>query len=298
MTTPIHFHATTTATAEQCVAGLTDFGPGRAELFGNSADDDLEVHSVGTTEADVTEGSGGVWERLHYDWSDPKRVVLTTTDSNVWGGDSGHTYTFTRNPDGTTDIDYVVVREGKNVKGRLLGLSAPDGRQEPLGDGVRKQRQGDRGPQLRADDSRPTHPDNDDRLLTHPSTRIRQGGEINVSDTRSHRQPQTAPQQVLVSAVVADRRRPRGLSVPLVVVTMSTFNATYENTTLDLRLGSSSTRQHNPTEVDMSTTAPAGQRIWSKRPATFCMCASSAEISSRVAGDRRAAWRVMTAKVS
>ena len=77
---------------------------------------------MGATEADVTEGSGGVWERLHYDWSDPKRVVLTTTDSNLWGGDSGHTYTFTRNPDGTTDIDYVVVREGKNLKGRLLGL--------------------------------------------------------------------------------------------------------------------------------------------------------------------------------
>jgi hypothetical protein len=122
MNTSIHFHETTTATAEQYVAGLTDFGPGRADLFGNSADDDLEVHSVGTTEADVTEGSGGVWERLHYDWSDPKRVVLTTTDSNAWGGDSGHTYTFTRNPDGTTDIDYVVVREGKNVKGRLLAL--------------------------------------------------------------------------------------------------------------------------------------------------------------------------------
>jgi hypothetical protein len=122
MTTPIHFHDTTTATPEQYVAGLTDFGPGRAEVFGNSADDDLEVHSVGATEADVTEGSGGVWERLHYDWSDPKRVVLTTTDSNLWGGDSGHTYTFTRNPEGTTDIDYVVVHEGKNLKGRLLGL--------------------------------------------------------------------------------------------------------------------------------------------------------------------------------
>ncbi len=122
MTTPIHFHETTSATPEQYVAGLTDFGPGRAELFGNSADDDLEVHDLGTTEADVTEGSGGVWERLHYDWSDPNRVVLTTTDSNLWGGDSGHTYTFTRNPDGTTDIDYVVVREGKTLKGRLLGL--------------------------------------------------------------------------------------------------------------------------------------------------------------------------------
>jgi hypothetical protein len=116
------FHEKTSATPEQYVAGLTDFGPGRAELFGNSADGYLEVHSIGTTEADVTEGSGGVWERLHYDWSDPDRVVLTTTDSNAWGGDSGHTYTFTRNSDGTTDIDYVVVREGKNLKGRLLEL--------------------------------------------------------------------------------------------------------------------------------------------------------------------------------
>jgi hypothetical protein len=28
------------------------------------------------------EGSGGIWERLHYDRSDPNRVVLTTADSN------------------------------------------------------------------------------------------------------------------------------------------------------------------------------------------------------------------------
>ena len=116
------FHQTTTATPEQYVTGLTDFGPGRAELFGNSADSYLEVHAMGTTEADVTEGSGGVWERLHYDWSDPERVVLTTTDSNAWGGRSGHTYSFTRNADGTTNIDYEVVREGKNLKGRFLEL--------------------------------------------------------------------------------------------------------------------------------------------------------------------------------
>jgi hypothetical protein len=104
------------------VAALTDFGPGRSKLFENSADDDLEVHDKGPTEADVTEGSSGIWERLHYDWSDPNRVVLTTTDSNTWGGDSSHTYTFTREPDGRTDVDYVVVREGKNLKGRLLGV--------------------------------------------------------------------------------------------------------------------------------------------------------------------------------
>ena len=67
-------------------------------------------------------GLGGIWERLHYDWSDPSRVVLTTTDSNVWGGDSGHTYTFTPQPDGTTEVDVVVVRDGKNLKGRALGV--------------------------------------------------------------------------------------------------------------------------------------------------------------------------------
>jgi hypothetical protein len=118
----IHLHQTTTLTPEQYIAGLTDFGPGRSKLFGNSTDEYLKVHHRDRTQADVTEGSGGIWERLHYDWSDPQHVVLTTTDSNVWGGASGHTYTFTHRPDGTTDIDVLVIRDGKNFKGLLLGL--------------------------------------------------------------------------------------------------------------------------------------------------------------------------------
>ena len=118
----IHLHARTTATPEEFIAALTDFGPGRAEIFGNSTDDYLKVHDRGPDHADVTEGSRGIWERLHYDWSDPRRVVLTTTDSNIWGGRSGHTYTFTGQPDGTTAVDVVVVREGKNLRGRLLGV--------------------------------------------------------------------------------------------------------------------------------------------------------------------------------
>ncbi len=118
----IHLHHATRLTPEQYVAGLTDFGPGRSKLFGNSADEYLRVHQRGSTFADVTEGSGGIWERLHYDWSNPDNVILTTTDSNVWGGASGHTYTFTRRSDGSTDIDVAVIREGKNLKGRLLGL--------------------------------------------------------------------------------------------------------------------------------------------------------------------------------
>jgi len=118
----IYLHQTTALTPKQYVAALTDFGPGRSKLFGNSADEYLKLHQQGRTEADVTEGSGGIWERLHYDWSDPNHVVLTTTDSNLWGGASGYTYAFTRQADGTTDIDVVVIREGKNLKGRLLGF--------------------------------------------------------------------------------------------------------------------------------------------------------------------------------
>ena len=118
----IHLHQTTNLMPEQYVAGLTDFGPGRSKVFGNSADEYLKVHSKSGHDADVTEGSGGIWERLHYDWSNPKRIVLTTTDSNTWGGASGYVYTFPRQPNGTTEIDEVIVREGKNLKGKVLGL--------------------------------------------------------------------------------------------------------------------------------------------------------------------------------
>ena len=118
----IRMHETTIATPEQYTAALTDFGPARSKVFGNSADDYLKVHDERPGHADVTEGSGGVWERLSYDWTDPDHVVAKTTDSNIWGGGSGHTYVFTRNADGRTEINYVVVRDGKNAKGHFLGF--------------------------------------------------------------------------------------------------------------------------------------------------------------------------------
>jgi hypothetical protein len=118
----MHFHQSTMLSPQQYIAGLTDFGPGRSKVFNNSADDHLQVHSLGPAEADVTEGSGGIWERLHYDWSDPSRVVLKTTDSNTWGGSFGYVYTFKQLPDAMTEVDVTIVREGKNVKGKLLAL--------------------------------------------------------------------------------------------------------------------------------------------------------------------------------
>jgi hypothetical protein len=129
----IRLHRTTSATPEQLVAAITDFGPGRSKIFPNSADGYLKVHSQGEHGADVTEGANGIWERLTYDWSDPGRVVLTTTDSNLWGGASGHTYAFTRRPDGKTDLDVVTVREGKNLKGRLFEILVRLGGKRLLG---------------------------------------------------------------------------------------------------------------------------------------------------------------------
>jgi hypothetical protein len=115
----IHRRRTTTLTPERSIAGLTDFGPGRSRLFGNSADEYLEVQSTWPFAGRRYRRLGGVWERLHYDWSNPDRVILATTDSNVWGGASGHTHTFVGRPDGKTDIDVVV---GKNPRVGYLAL--------------------------------------------------------------------------------------------------------------------------------------------------------------------------------
>ena len=92
----IHFNQTTRSTAEQFIAELTDFGPGRSELFGNSADDYLNVHSQGPDRADVTEGPS-VWPRLHYAWSDPNRVVaIARTIARRWEAFVSHDGMFPR----------------------------------------------------------------------------------------------------------------------------------------------------------------------------------------------------------
>ena len=113
----------TTATPEQFLQALTDFGPDRSQIWTNSQPEFLVVHDRGDTWADVTEGSkaaGAVWERLRYDWSNPTDIVLTTTDSNTWGRGSGHRYTLTRSADGATSVHAVVVRDGISVKGRVI----------------------------------------------------------------------------------------------------------------------------------------------------------------------------------
>jgi hypothetical protein len=63
---------------------------------------------------------------------------MTTIDSNAWGGNSGHTYTLSPLPDGTTRVDATVVREGKNFRGRFFAVVFRFFGQKVLGGAFRK----------------------------------------------------------------------------------------------------------------------------------------------------------------
>ena len=107
---------------ERFVAALTDFGPGRSEVWGNVDPAALTVHERGDTWAEVTEGSatGGIWQRLRYDWSVPGVVTLDVVDSNAFGRGSRWTYRLDPDGRGGTDIDLTIVRVPTTAKGRVM----------------------------------------------------------------------------------------------------------------------------------------------------------------------------------
>lgn len=123
--TTLRATGTTTAPASAVVAALTDFGPDRPSIFPTSDPSFFRLHEQGGDWADVTEGNtqgGGNWERLRYDWSRPGTVTARTLESNLWGGDSGHTWTITDRPGGGSQVDLVTVRTPKGGRGRAVAL--------------------------------------------------------------------------------------------------------------------------------------------------------------------------------
>jgi hypothetical protein len=120
----LHIIAQTSVSPEQFLIALTDFGPERGTIWGNSQSTHFILHTLGTNEADVTDGSkvfGGVWERLHYDWSKPGIVELHTTDSNIWANGSGWRYIIEKTPDGSGSlITAEVTRYPRSKKGYLI----------------------------------------------------------------------------------------------------------------------------------------------------------------------------------
>ena len=118
----VHVRAHGSFPPEVFVSALTDFGPGRSEVFGNTAE--VEVHERGDTWAEVTEGSttGPVWQRSRYDWSTPGEVRIEVLGSNAFGPGSEWTYRAADAPGGGTDVDLRIVRVPNSAKGRLLDV--------------------------------------------------------------------------------------------------------------------------------------------------------------------------------
>lgn len=105
---------------QRFVDALTDFGPDRARWWDNSSDEFFAVHDVGDTWAEVTEGgSGGIWQRIRYDWSTPGRVTLEVLDSNAFGPGSRWTYDVSETSSGC-HVELSIIRQPNSVKGRLF----------------------------------------------------------------------------------------------------------------------------------------------------------------------------------
>lgn len=123
--TTIHLTATTPVASERIMRAFTDFTPQRLHTFPNIDPRYYQVHSVSATSAEVTEGSaffGGVWERAHYDWSQPGEITITVQASNAFTSGSFWKYHIAAGEHGGSQIDLAVHRVGKNLKGKVLAI--------------------------------------------------------------------------------------------------------------------------------------------------------------------------------
>lgn len=115
---------------QRVLEAARDFSERRAEMWPDVHVEHLEVHGVGETFADVTEGNpwpiGYVWERLHYDWSEPGSLKGTVTDSNIFKPGSTWELRATAKDTGSR-VEVIGVRHLKGFKGRLLTPTFPLG---------------------------------------------------------------------------------------------------------------------------------------------------------------------------
>jgi hypothetical protein len=122
----IHFRLHTKPAPSEVLAALTDFGPHRAKVWPNIDEQHFKLHAQGPGWAEVTEGSsvaGGVWERERYSWDATTGTVsVETLDSNTWGPGSRWDYKISAAPGGGSEIDVIVKRVGKGLKGRVIEL--------------------------------------------------------------------------------------------------------------------------------------------------------------------------------
>ena len=125
--TVIRVEADSTLPPERVLHAAHDFSDQREDVFPAVSIKRMDVHEMGQTSADVTEGTraGPIvnWERCRYDWSTPGRVLATVTDSNVYATPgSKWEITATPNEHGGSHVEMTWTREFKHgPRGRFFG---------------------------------------------------------------------------------------------------------------------------------------------------------------------------------
>ena len=121
----IHYEADGEITAARFIAALTDFSPRRPELWPNLDAKFYQLHDLGETWAEVTEGTdvlGGVWAREHYDWSEPGRVTLRLVEAVDFKPGTRIDYRVVDRINGGCHVTVDFQRTATSLRGRFVGL--------------------------------------------------------------------------------------------------------------------------------------------------------------------------------
>lgn len=116
---------TSSLSAAELMAVLTDFGPTRPQQWPTIDAEHFEVHALGDTSAEVTEGTAAAWERARYTWDTRRNVVtISTLDSKVFGPGGGWIFQLTAQDTGTR-VDIQLTRTPTGFKRRMLATLLP-----------------------------------------------------------------------------------------------------------------------------------------------------------------------------
>ena len=121
----IHYEADGAISADRFVAALVDFSERRPALWPNLDAKFYELHELGDTWAEVTEGTdvlGGVWARERYDWSDPGIVRLRLVEARDFRPGTLIEYRVASRPDGGCHVAVDFQRIAASLRGRFVGL--------------------------------------------------------------------------------------------------------------------------------------------------------------------------------
>jgi hypothetical protein len=121
----IHYEADGAISADRFVAALVDFSERRPALWPNLDAKFYELHELGDTWAEVTEGTdvlGGVWARERYDWSDPGIVRLRLVEARDFRPGTLIEYRVASRTDGGCHVVVDFQRVAASLRGRFVGL--------------------------------------------------------------------------------------------------------------------------------------------------------------------------------